>query len=181
LAYTGFTEDFGGYLEGLTAREDPNREGPSSFISRREISFSMKNRAARTLIYLAAPLFSDAERAYNVVLRDLLGKHGYPVYLPQETGEGLAGPERDRAIFRSHVKALEGASCVVAVCDGADTDSGTAWEMGYAAAKGIPVLALSTDRRGPWAGKKVNLMIRESAELAGTAEEVLAALRERLP
>jgi nucleoside 2-deoxyribosyltransferase len=139
-----------------------------------------KRQASRSHIYLAAPLFSDAERAYNLVLRKFLEENGYSVYLPQETGEGLAGPERDRTIFRSHIAALDAASCVVAVCDGTDTDSGTAWEMGYAEAKGIPVVALSTDRRKPWAGNRVNLMIRESAELAGTAEEVLAALG-RLP
>ena len=135
-----------------------------------------KRKKLRSHVYLAAPLFSDAERAYNLVLRNLLEKNGYPVYLPQETGEGFAGPERDAAIFQGHVTALDAASCVVAVCDGADTDSGTAWEIGYAAAKGIPVIALSTDRRTPWAGKKVNLMIRQSAELAGTAEELLPAL-----
>jgi nucleoside 2-deoxyribosyltransferase len=140
-----------------------------------------KRITSGSLIYLAAPLFSDAERAYNLALRDLLEGKGYPVYLPQETGEGFGGPERDSVIFGSHVAALEGASCVVAVCDGVDTDSGTAWEIGYAAAKGIPVIALSTDRRGPWAGKKVNLMIRQSSEVAGTAGEVLAALGRLVP
>ena len=138
-------------------------------------------RESRSHVYLAAPLFSDAERAYNLVLRKFLEENGYSVYLPQETGEGFAGPERDGAIFQSHIAALDAASCVVAVCDGTDTDSGTAWETGYAVAKGIPVIALSTDRRKPWAGKRVNLMIRESAEVAGTAEELLAVLRSRLP
>jgi nucleoside 2-deoxyribosyltransferase len=141
----------------------------------------MERPESRSQVYLAAPLFSDAERAFNLVLRDLLTAQGYPVYLPQETGEGLAGPERDGVIFASHVAALDGASCVVAVCDGSDTDSGTAWELGYAVAKGIPVIALSTDRRGSWAGKRVNLMIRETAEVVGTPEEVLAALRSRVP
>jgi nucleoside 2-deoxyribosyltransferase len=140
-----------------------------------------KRQGTRSPVYLAAPLFSDAERAYNLALRDLFTDHGYPVYLPQETGEGLAGPERDEAVFSSHIAALEEAPCVVAVCDGADTDSGTAWEMGYAAAKGIPVIALTTDRRRPWAGKRVNLMIRRSSEVVGTPGEVLAALRSRLP
>jgi nucleoside 2-deoxyribosyltransferase len=140
----------------------------------------MAKRPARKRIYLAAPLFSDAERAYNLVLKDLLAAHGYPVYLPQETGEGIEGPERDGAIFRSHISALDTASCVVAVCDGVDTDSGTAWEMGYAAAKGIPVIALSTDRRGPWAGRRVNLMIRESAGVVETPADVLTALRSRV-
>ena len=140
-----------------------------------------KRKKSGSQVYLAAPLFSDAERAYNLVLRELLEKNGYSVYLPQETGEGLAGPERDGAIFGSHIAALEGASCVVAICDGTDTDSGTAWEMGYAAARSIPVIALSTDRRGPWSGKRVNLMIRQSAALAGTPAEVLAALGRLLP
>jgi len=128
-------------------------------------------------IYLAAPLFSDAERAFNLELRDFLTAHGYPVYLPQETGEGAAGTGSDRAIFERHIRALDSASCVVAICDGADTDSGTAWEIGYAVAKGIPVIALSTDRRRPEAARRVNLMIQESAEVVGTLEGVLTALR----
>jgi len=131
----------------------------------------------RRKIYLAAPLFSDAERNYNILFRDFLAANGYPVYLPQETGEGIEGPERDRGIFESHLAALDRAPCMVAVCDGADTDSGTAWEIGYACAREIPVIALSTDRRRPEDGRRVNLMIQESAEVVGTMEGVLAALR----
>jgi nucleoside 2-deoxyribosyltransferase len=134
----------------------------------------------RRQIYLAAPLFSDAERAYNLLLRDLLTAHGYQVYLPQETGEGHGGRGRDREIFSSHVKALDDAACVVAVCDGADTDSGTAWEIGYAVARGIPVIGLATDRRRHADGRRVNLMIQESAELVATMEGVLTALQSFL-
>lgn len=140
-----------------------------------------KRKKTPLKVYLAAPLFSDAERAYNLTLRGLLVGNGYQVYLPQETGEGLTGPELDGTLFRSHVAALGKAACIIAVCDGADTDSGTAWEIGYAAARGIPVIALSTDRRVPWAGKRVNLMIRQSVEVVGTTEEALAALRNRFP
>ena len=136
-----------------------------------------KGPELRSQVYLAAPLFSDAERAFNLKLRDILTANGYLVYLPQEAGEGGEETGRDRAIFENHIRALDAAGCVVAVCDGADTDSGTAWEIGYAAAKGIPVIALSTDRREPWAGKRANLMIRVSAEVVGTPEGVLAALR----
>jgi len=140
----------------------------------------MAKGPVRKHIYLAAPLFSDAERAYNILVRDRLKAHGYSVYLPQEAGEASERPERDRAIFGSHLKALDEARCVVAICDGADTDSGSAWEMGYAVARGIPVIALSTDRRRTGEGKRVNLMIQESAEVVRTVEEVLAALRSRV-
>jgi nucleoside 2-deoxyribosyltransferase len=139
-----------------------------------------KRPESRSLVYLAAPLFSDAERAFNLLLRDLLAAGGYQVYLPQETGEGIEGRGQDSAIFESHIRALDAAGCVVAVCDGADTDSGTAWEIGYAIAKGIPVIALATDRRRPEAGRRVNLMIQESAEVVGSVEEVLSALRSLL-
>jgi nucleoside 2-deoxyribosyltransferase len=142
-----------------------------------DITNMEKRPESRSQVYLAAPLFSDAERTYNLVLRDLLAADGYQVYLPQETGEGVEGAGRDGAIFESHISALDAAGCVVAVCDGADTDSGTAWEIGYAVAKGIPVIALSTDRRRPEAGRRVNLMIQESAEVVGTMEGVLTALR----
>jgi nucleoside 2-deoxyribosyltransferase len=135
---------------------------------------------SRRHIYLAAPLFSDAERAFNLVLRDLLTDHGYSVYLPQETGEGEEGAGRDGTLFESHIRALDAAGCVIAVCDGADTDSGTAWEIGYAVAKGIPVIALSTDRRRPEGGRRANLMIQESADLVMTMKEVLTALRSRI-
>ena len=139
-----------------------------------------KGPVQRKQIYLAAPLFSDAERTFNLVLRDLLAGNGYQVYLPQETGDGVEGTGRDRAIFESHIRALDAAGCVVAVCDGADTDSGTAWEIGYAAAKEIPVIALSTDRRRPEGGRRANLMIQESAEMVGTMKEILPALRSRI-
>ena len=140
-----------------------------------------KPQGTRAPVYLAAPLFSDAERNFNTLVRDFLVANGYPVYLPQETGEGVSGPERDRTIFESHLAALGRAPCVIAICDGTDTDSGTAWEIGYACAREIPVVALSTDRRGSWAGKGANLMIRESARMVSTVEEILPVLKSLVP
>jgi nucleoside 2-deoxyribosyltransferase len=158
---------------------EESQDHPLYYPGAPDITDMVKGPESRSQVYLAAPLFSDAERAFNIVLRDFLAAHGHRVYLPQETGEGVAGRGRDRAIFESHIKALDGARCVVAVCDGTDTDSGTAWEIGYAVARGIPVIALSTDRRRPEGGRRVNLMIQQSAEVVGNMEGVLGALRSR--
>jgi len=146
-----------------------------------EMTTMDKPQGKRSPVYLAAPLFSDAERNFNTLVRDFLVANGYPVYLPQETGEGVSGPERDRTIFESHLAALDRAACVVAICDGTDTDSGTAWEIGYACSQEIPVIALATDRRRPWAGKMVNLMVRESARMVSTVEEILPVLKSLVP
>jgi nucleoside 2-deoxyribosyltransferase len=66
---------------------------------------------------------------------------------------------------------------VVAVCDGAVADDGTAWECGYAVASGKPVYALRTDRRWVAADEHVNLMIQESATaIFRSVPRLLAAL-----
>lgn len=55
-----------------------------------------------------------------------------------------------------------GADIVVAVLDGSDADSGTAWETGYACAKGIPVIGVRTDFRLQGDDKGLNLMLSRS-------------------
>lgn len=39
---------------------------------------------AMTRLYLAGPLFSEAERQYNIRLREMMGEHGYELFLPQD-------------------------------------------------------------------------------------------------
>jgi len=39
-------------------------------------------------IYLAGPLFTEAERAFNLELAHLLEKEGHEVYLPQREMSG---------------------------------------------------------------------------------------------
>lgn len=135
-----------------------------------------------TRIYLAAPLFSEAERTFNCHLRDLLQSDDVDVYLPQEQGEGCSqGKSEERAqLFAAHVKALQNADVVVAVCDGPDTDSGTAWEMGYAAARGTRVIALRTDVRMAGTGTRVNLMLALAADVVTDTGQLLSLLHRSL-
>ena len=129
-------------------------------------------------IYLAAPLFSDAERGYNSRIRDLLTEMGYNIYLPQEQGEDVRQRTimDDRAVFERHVHALDRVHAVVAICDGPDADSGTAWEAGYAYAKGIPVIVLRTDHRMIGPGRRVNLMLEQSSHIEVTLEDLISHL-----
>lgn len=62
--------------------------------------------------------------------------------------------------------------------DGAQVDDGTAWEIGWAHARGIPVYGLRTDQRvSQHPDEPVNLMILESLRrLCASVEELLAAL-----
>jgi Nucleoside 2-deoxyribosyltransferase len=136
-----------------------------------------------TRIYLAAPLFSEAEKHYNRYVRDLLRQAGYDVYLPQEQGEDARRrtKEDDRTIFTGHLRTLDQAQMVIAICDGADSDSGTAWEAGYAYAKGIPVIALRTDNRMIGPERMINLMLEQSAHVVMSIEGLLQRLSDITP
>ena len=119
-----------------------------------------------TKIYLAGPLFSIAEQTLNGELARFLESRGFEVWLPQEhEPRRKKGEAAAKAIFRMDVEALDRADMVVACMDGPDPDSGTAWECGYAYAKGKPIVCYRTDFRisGDTEGAPYNLMLSESA------------------
>src|SRR5262249_33246442 len=115
----------------------------------------------RMRIYLAGPLFTVAERAFTARLGVRLREAGHEGVVPQE-GETLGMAAR--ALFEGCVAGIDWADVVVANMDGADPDSGTAWECGYAFGK-KPILMFRTDfRAAADAGKApFNLMLSESA------------------
>ena len=129
-------------------------------------------------IYLAAPLFSEAEREFNAKIAGILREKKYVVHLPQEVGDDSS--TRDEAetgrIFEYNLKALDECDIVVAVVDGADADSGTAWEIGYAYAMKKRVILLRTDFRRVGRSEAVNLMLEESGEVIGSVEELVRVL-----
>ena len=119
------------------------------------------------VIYLAAPVFSQVERQYNRRMAERLRARllRCEVILPQDFRVGPAGtPFNDRrhlsGIHRRCLDALRGADVVVAILDGADVDSGVAYEVGYARALGKPVLGVRTDYRQSQV-KGLNVMLAE--------------------
>lgn len=163
--------------------DPPKRAGPGVWLARLLAGFPGIPQYdvtdfGRYRIYLAAPLFSEGERAYNRLVRDQLVGAGQQVHLPQEIGDDL--PSRDlgttRAIFSENLAALSESDLVVAVIDGADADSGTAWEIGYAYALNIPVVALRTDFRSVGTDERVNLMLEQSAVVVTDRDAMVGRL-----
>lgn len=110
-------------------------------------------------IYFAGPLFTAAERQFNEALAQYIEQAGFAVYLPQKECHGII---KANDIFNQCIKGLDNAWCVVAILDGADADSGTSFEVGYAYAKGIPVIGLRTDFRKSADDGHLNLMLSQS-------------------
>jgi nucleoside 2-deoxyribosyltransferase len=110
-------------------------------------------------IYLAAPLFTKGEQDFNLKLYHYLKDNGYAVFLPQKECE----KEQGENIYKTCLFGLESAAIVVAILDGADADSGTSWECGYAVSQSIPVIAVRTDFRLSGDTKGFNAMLYYSA------------------
>jgi len=164
---------------GAVGGNPPKRKGRGVFLSRFPTVPAMDVAIfSQFRVYLAAPLFSEAERLFNASVARLLRDNLFEVHLPQEDGDNsdIRDNRKQETIFLSNKTALEVSDVVVAIIDGADADSGTAWEMGYACAAGKPVIALRTDFRRIGHHEYVNLMLEQSAKVVGSTKELLAAL-----
>ena len=104
------------------------------------------------LVYIAGPLFSDAERSYlELMVKELSNFSNLDpdadFFLPHRDGGELGkGPTR-KDIFELDIRQVNSAKIIVALLDGQDVDSGTCIELGYAYAKGKKTFGLLTDFR----------------------------------
>ena len=111
-------------------------------------------------IYLASPFFNAEELGRMNIVKEILIQKGLDVFAPfehQNKHLEFGSMEWRKATFKSDVDAIDDCDVVVAInCQGNYDDSGTMWEIGYAYAKGIPVVLFNnTD-------KTINLMIADS-------------------
>jgi nucleoside 2-deoxyribosyltransferase len=152
----------------------------------------------RITIYLAGPPFTQAERIWNRELAGALESAipGAEIILPQARAAKFirAGKPSFKAIAGDCIESIQRADLIVAILDGADADSGTCWECGYAHALGKPIVGVRTDLRAS-EDDGLNAMLRENCStliaLAATSEGVaqlskkiataVARLRRRSP
>jgi nucleoside 2-deoxyribosyltransferase len=147
---------------------------------------------ARPRCYVASPLgFTEPGRDYYArCYLPALAEHVEPVdpwalASPDEFAAARAhGRERALGIEvgTRNAAAIRGARLLVAHLDGQEVDAGTAAEVGYAAALGLPCLALRSDLRASGEpGMHVNLQLEAFVMLSGGfVAGSLADLVERL-
>jgi nucleoside 2-deoxyribosyltransferase len=113
------------------------------------------------MIYLAGPLFCQAERAFNLDLTQKLEQHGFSVFLPQRDGielsedlfKELSEKELCKKIFDIDRDMLLKADIFLMILDGRVPDEGACVELGiaheskYADGKEKLLIGYSTDMR----------------------------------
>ncbi len=144
---------------------------------------------ARPTVYLAAPLFTQAERRWNRCLAEEIARLlPCTVILPQDFAVGEHPDDRRHfaTLFRRCIEGVEQCDALVAILDGPDADSGTAFEMGYAHALAKPMVGVRTDFRDQQE-QGTNLMLSRSCaaivHLPAFGEDVsgvATAIRQKL-
>jgi hypothetical protein len=125
-------------------------------------------------IYLAGPLFTPYERTYLDECAARLRADGFEVFVPHEEALALDNTPAD-VIFTKDWDGLYSADAVLAILDGAQTDDGTACEIGifYALMLWNPnkkgIVGLLTDLRGTRGGEGhgLNLFVQGCIEAGG--------------
>ena len=116
-------------------------------------------------IYFAAPLFSEAEREYNLKIVNILEDHGYEVFLPQRDGflapelEGLSAEEKTEKIFIKDRDEVLKADIFFFMLDGRVPDEGACVELGIAYANGKRCYGIKGDSRSVELDLDLNPMI----------------------
>jgi nucleoside 2-deoxyribosyltransferase len=127
-------------------------------------------------IYLASPFFNEREIKTVKLVADILISKGLEVFEPMDNQMDAEPESRQWSIetFRNDVKFIDWAEAVVAVYDGNYSDSGTAWEMGYAYGTNKPLIVVHV-------GDASNLMVHESAHANLTIQELMEYDFKKLP
>jgi nucleoside 2-deoxyribosyltransferase len=148
-------------------------------------------------IYIAGPLFSQAQQAWLADLKlrilELGSQFGtdLTISLPQEFilahDVECWGDQAGTEIFKRCTSYLRQADLLIAVLDGSQVDDGTAWELGYFFAgrdpRRQPIIGIRTDFRpaGDGTFSIINSMIEHSCDhIVRSTDDLLFALKTYL-
>jgi hypothetical protein len=148
---------------------------------------------SRQRVYLAAPLFSEAERAWLDGLAAEVRARGFECFVPHEHLGELPEPTA-QSVYRLDVEALRACNLMLAWLDGPAVDDGTAAEIGAFAelsrldgGRYLGIVGLVADlrlqrRRNAVPGDGLNLFVAGAilarGKICWSTEEALSALQQ---
>ncbi len=120
-------------------------------------------------IYLASPFFNELELENVKKAEEILMNRGFDVFSPRlnevRTDENTQQSWWSKETFMNDKRFIDWADVVVMLYYGGYSDSGTAWECGYAYGTNTPVVVVQL-------GEDSNLMIHEGCHTNITMDEL---------
>ena len=129
-------------------------------------------------IYLASPFFNEKELENVKIAEKILTERGFSLFSHRlnevRTDEITQQSWWSKETFMNDKKFIDWADVVVMLYYGGYSDSGTAWECGYAYGTNTPVVVVQL-------GEDSNLMVHEGCHSNITLEELKTYDFEMLP
>lgn len=128
-------------------------------------------------IYIAGKLSTSLERESLNEIARLCENLGFETFLPHRDVGLFYEIKNTKEIFHRDIfEGLRECDLVVALLEGLHIGAGTAWELGFAYAQGIPCIGLKTDESSEEAVDYLSPILISSVDIVNTKE----ALRNRL-
>lgn len=120
-------------------------------------------------IYLASPFFNDEELKNVEYAEKILTDRGFDVFSPRlnevRDVDKVGSPWWSKETFMNDRRYIDWADVMVMLYYGAYSDSGTAWECGYAYGTNTPVVVVQL-------GDDSNLMVHEGCHTNITLDDL---------
>lgn len=133
-------------------------------------------------IYIAGKIGSASERDVLEKIDKLCSSLGLETFLPHRDA-GFAKNIKDagRIFNLDIVEGFKEVDLVIASLDGLHVGAGTAWELGYAYAKGIPSIGIKTDESIENGFEYLSSILISSMPIVSSFDELEKKIREILP
>lgn len=129
-------------------------------------------------VYIAGKLGTDEERENLEKIAKLCEKYGFRTFLPhRDVGIVKGISDVDRIFKEDIIKGFKDCKLVIASLDGLHIGAGTAWELGYAYANGIPALGLKKDESAEEALEYLSAILLGSMKIVSSFEELEEELK----
>ena len=127
-------------------------------------------------VYIAGKLSSKEERKFLEKVTKIVENLGFKTFLPHRDVGLARGIEDTEKVFKGDIiEGFKNIDLVVAVLNG-HVGAGTAWELGYAYAKRIPIIGLKTDKSIKESLENLSAILIGSMEIVNSLDK----LKERL-
>lgn len=127
----------------------------------------------RIKAYIAGKLGTSGEIEILEKIDKLCNKLGIDTFLPhRDVGIAKNFEEASRIFEGDILQGFKNVNLVIASLDGLHIGAGTAWELGYAYARGIPTIGIKTDESKEEAFEQLSSILIGSMKIVDTWEKL---------
>lgn len=112
------------------------------------------------------------EREFVEKIDEICKKHKLNAFLPHRDCGLWKNMKDTKKIAKGDLDGFKNCDFLIANLNGFNIGAGTAWEMGYAFAKRIPIIAIKTDRKKEESIEEISAIIYGSTKIVDSLKEL---------